>query len=221
VVSADGDYGYIEDWELRVVEQPIYTLSVAGARNYHVGQGQWLVHNDCPEYSITNIPKDPKIRNQRVLNAIQPGDGSGWTGAYDMDTNSFVAIPSDPSATFLRPPKPDPNSATPPTTQNDSLQNPPGTVQRQGGHGTAANILRQELGIEYMGWTDRFIGFHLSYPEENTLQIGWKSNAINGYPSNPYTEKRHVLSKYHKLIMSHITESLPDGVSLTNLGNEP
>jgi RHS repeat-associated protein len=49
VVSADGDYGYIEDWELRVVEQPMYTLSVAGARNYHVGQGQWLVHNCDPK----------------------------------------------------------------------------------------------------------------------------------------------------------------------------
>ncbi|NJL55552.1 hypothetical protein HC928_10405 [bacterium] len=205
VLSATGTSGAVEVLIPTDRTQLMHNLEVDAVHTYFVGAGQWAVHNGCPPNSISNLDGQGKEAIRESMDAIQPADGAGWTGAYDMETNSFVAIPSDPSATFLR----------------GSTENPPGIVARQGGHGAVANVLVRELGIDFREYPNRFVGFHLSYPADNILEVGWKSNALNTHGTE-YTimlpGAGYVKPEYQESIMNVMRGVLPEGVTLNNLG---
>ena len=185
----------------------MYDLTVEEAHTFAVGDGQWVVHNSCPPHGISNFSGDvgnDTTFNSNSINEILPAEGSGWTGAYDMETGKFVAIPSDPMSTHLR------ATGAP----------PPGIVQRTGGHGTAADILRRELNIPFDEnladvMESRFIGFSLSYIEEGVLSMGWKSTNLNR-GNNPYVTGLYVSSQYQRQIMQNIEAVLPDVITLVN-----
>ena len=54
----------------------MYNLTVAAAHTYFVGDGQWLVHNDC----------DIFFKNFQ--------EGSGFSGVFDPETGHFIIRPS-------------------------------------------------------------------------------------------------------------------------------
>ncbi len=45
--AADGTWGVVERLLLRGDTQVMYNLTVATAHTFFVGEGQWLVHNQC------------------------------------------------------------------------------------------------------------------------------------------------------------------------------
>lgn len=46
--NAGGEYGIVQAVEFVYQPQPMYNLTVGQAHTFFVGQGRWLVHNDCP-----------------------------------------------------------------------------------------------------------------------------------------------------------------------------
>jgi hypothetical protein len=61
VRKADGTVGIVEGIGLLAHEQPMWNLTVAVAHTYFVGDGRWLVHNDCRFFGKDVIQNDDLI----------------------------------------------------------------------------------------------------------------------------------------------------------------
>jgi hypothetical protein len=67
--QADGDYAVVEQTAVKHQPQTMYNLTVETAHTYFVGQGQWLVHNECDP----NI--DPSAAREKVRLEYAKGAG--------------------------------------------------------------------------------------------------------------------------------------------------
>lgn len=104
--------------------------------------------------TITN--SSPEIAPTQVLQRFEPG--SSFSGAYNPEKDTFVALASE-GATL--------KGGTP----------APNTVARRGGHADAEAKL-----VARTGTTDQSknVGFTLTLQPDNTLKINWTSGQING-----------------------------------------
>jgi hypothetical protein len=110
VRKADGSYGLV--WWAWAIQrtQTMYNLTVGTAHTFYVGQGQWLVHNECgggaPEFaSPQNLTK----------HFIKHGDEFGYAteqeylqGAQDLTTSGpqdgvLSRIASDGDTVYFKP----------------------------------------------------------------------------------------------------------------------
>jgi hypothetical protein len=159
------------------------------------------------QYRISNLNMggiDNLEHNTAAIDAIQPGYGAGWTGAFDRETQQFVLLPS--SEVFD-------------TRLRDTNTVPPGTVMRTGGHGFAQSILVEELSIPRVQdeLDSRIIGFHLSYTQEGQIAIGWKSGTLN-HGRNDFTIVPFVKPEYQEEILAVIRQFVPEHIEIVNLG---
>jgi hypothetical protein len=159
------------------------------------------------QYRISNLNMggiDNLEHNTAAIDAIQPGYGAGWTGAFDRETQQFVLLPS--SEVFD-------------TRLRETNTVPPGTVMRTGGHGFAQSILVDELSIPRVQdeLDSRIIGFHLSYTQEGQIAIGWKSGTLN-HGRNDFTIVPFVKPEYQEEILAVIRQFVPEHIEIVNLG---
>jgi RHS repeat-associated protein len=78
--QADGDYELVWlKWNVQK-DQEMYNLTVDTAHTFFVGEGQWLVHNDCG-IDLANFKP-------------QPNKGTAFSGVYDIDTGDMLLRPS-------------------------------------------------------------------------------------------------------------------------------
>ena len=204
--------------------QTMYDLDVAIVDTFAVGDGAWVVHNvdGCPPFGLTNFDSDVSKNiefNTNSLDSIVPnnaGDsfGAGWTGAFDMETRKFVAIPSDPMYTRTIDDLDDlvylPGGQIGPENLQAGI-----VVGRTGGHGTASQILRLKLNLKNIKDADgRIIGLNMSYWNPNVLTMGWKSNGLN--MGSPYATGNLVAPKFHEQIIGTIRQVMPPNVQIRN-----
>jgi len=213
VVSADGDFGTVDAVVTTNGTAEVYNITVDEAHTYFVGDGAWLVHNSCPNYSLSNLDDDMRVnieRNRQSLDAIQPGEDAGWTGAFDLKSNKFILIPSGQLT---------------PSGQNDTIlrvpnsQVPLDVVARTGGHQFARANLLEELypnlnQTQQLPHMQDIAGFHLSYPEDDVLKIGWKSGGINSYNFGNVM----LPNEYRSTIEDTVKSVLPN-INLEQFGN--
>jgi len=70
--SAAESWGAVERIVLRHQTQVMYNLTVATAHTFFVGEGQWLVHNDCFDFGKS-------LPNGAAIEALVDNDGVFWT----------------------------------------------------------------------------------------------------------------------------------------------
>ncbi|GAB4527911.1 MAG: hypothetical protein OHK0046_46190 [Anaerolineae bacterium] len=221
ILSLDGGYGVVE--QVTVVadaHQPMFNLTVDAAHTFFIGDGDWLVHNvdGCPPFGLTNFDSDMSKNiefNRNSLNSIIPENagesfGAGWTGAFDIETNRFIAIPSDPMYTRTIDGIDDliylPNIEIKPENLQQGI-----VVARTGGHGAAAQILRRHLELNSpQDGISRIVGMNLSYWNANELTMGWKSNGLN--LGSPYATGNQISLNFQEQIINTIKEAMPPSV---------
>jgi hypothetical protein len=79
---ADGSYGEVEAIEFIQQPQVMYNLTVDEAHTFFVGDGQWLVHNDCGypgfgELGWTNYQRHPQGLSPGIYEYHSWGDENG------------------------------------------------------------------------------------------------------------------------------------------------
>jgi hypothetical protein len=193
ILSLDGDYGVVDSVAIVAETQTMYDLDVETVDTFAVGDGAWVVHNvdGCSPFGLTNFDTDTSTNiefNKKSLDSIVPENagesfGAGWTGAFDMETKTFLAIPSDPMYTRTIDGVEDlvylPNVEIKPENLQQGI-----VVARTGGHGAAAQILRRQLGLNSpQDGVGRIVGMNLSYWNANELTMGWKSKKLFEKPS--------------------------------------
>jgi len=71
VLRADGRFGVITGWKIVPGTKVMYNLEVAQDHTFVVGQGQWVVHNDCSSTRlrgrITGLNGDVDYQAQHVI----------------------------------------------------------------------------------------------------------------------------------------------------------
>lgn len=147
--------------------------------------------------------------NQKSLNAIAPyfedDYTAGWTAAIDMQTEKFIALPSDPMSTKLV----------------STNANPTNIVPRQGGHNHALQALSYILNADnntllpLIEIAERVVGFNIAYPHREQLIMGWKSNVLN-LRNTRYAAGHYVLPEFQALIITYVGLVIPDSVSILN-----
>ena len=83
IQRADGTTGTLEKIEIENHIQPMYNLTVAAAHTYFVGEGEWLVHNACPQSAIRKIEEHlnrfgPDAPNSAMIQRLKAGKWSAW-----------------------------------------------------------------------------------------------------------------------------------------------
>jgi hypothetical protein len=82
---ADGTYGSVEAVDVTTQPQLMYNLTVADVHTYFIGNGMYLVHNQCP-YSVGQLRASSQVldrngltRAGRALQKHSSRSGSPWT----------------------------------------------------------------------------------------------------------------------------------------------
>jgi hypothetical protein len=99
VRTADGTFGEVETINVRNETRAMYNLTVATAHTFFVGEGQWLVHNDCLE-AIQQQVADAMQPHLDAIKSIAPDAEVGFRGSLARGRKGPHKgnAPFDPSA---------------------------------------------------------------------------------------------------------------------------
>ncbi|HRF96443.1 MAG TPA: hypothetical protein PLZ51_14655 [Aggregatilineales bacterium] len=111
VVSADGDFGTVDTVVITDGTAEVYNLTVDEAHTYFVGDGAWLVHNNCPPANNSNpnpvwVPSPKKGFNE-LDNANYHWTKHGqefpeYNNATEYIQGAHDFINNPPSTTLIR-----------------------------------------------------------------------------------------------------------------------
>lgn len=85
VRDAGGEYDAVSAVSIESVPQAMYNLTVAEAHTYHVGGGQWLVHNDCDSLRSLFLTLDDRGFN-KFMDGVETNGFNGRVRPLDEIT---------------------------------------------------------------------------------------------------------------------------------------
>jgi hypothetical protein len=148
-----------QEWWRRIqVAFAIGATQAAEDRLHNARGGGTLARPKTSELSnsLSNLGRNPGVRNATILAEYGPGPTTVFSGVYSPETGQFLLRPSG-------------------NTRLATGAVPANLVDRAGGHG----VVNRELGELANIDTGKTVGFVVYYETEGQLTVRWQSGSVN------------------------------------------